>query len=304
MSIEIIENIRAIEREKGIEQDTLIIWTTDNGAWQDVYPDCGYTPFRGTKGTDYEGGSRVPAIAWWPGTIKAGRRNAEMLVKIESDPPRYLNAVYLAVMFVATIFAAATSGGRVAVGKDASVGGEQGCRQAPHQREDRGLGDELSQQPRPRCAEREADGDLMATSDRRGHHQRRTDVVPVAEVHNAHAFEPAEPLSDREHVGERLAGVGFVGEAVDHRDLRVLGQLLDVVLRERADHDCVGIARQDARRVGDGFAPAELRIGRIQHDALPAELAHGDVEGHGHGLIRRNTDADRLREEGVPPYRD
>ena len=59
-------------RELGIEQDTLIIWTTDNGAWQDVYPDCGYTPFRGTKGTDYEGGSRVPAIAWWPGTIEAG----------------------------------------------------------------------------------------------------------------------------------------------------------------------------------------------------------------------------------------
>lgn len=42
-------------RELGIEQDTLVIWTTDNGAWQDVYPDCGYTPFRGTKGTDYEG---------------------------------------------------------------------------------------------------------------------------------------------------------------------------------------------------------------------------------------------------------
>ena len=69
--------------ELGIEQDTLIVWTTDNGAWQDVYPDCGYTPFRGTKGTDYEGGSRVPAIAWWPGTIEAGRRNAEIVGSLD-----------------------------------------------------------------------------------------------------------------------------------------------------------------------------------------------------------------------------
>ena len=65
-------------RELGIAENTLIFWTTDNGAWQDVYPDCGYTPFRGTKGTDYEGGSRVPAIAWWPGTIEPGRRNSEI----------------------------------------------------------------------------------------------------------------------------------------------------------------------------------------------------------------------------------
>jgi len=65
-------------RELGIAENTLIFWTTDNGAWQDVYPDCGYTPFKGTKGTDYEAGSRVPAIAWWPGTIKPGRRNSEI----------------------------------------------------------------------------------------------------------------------------------------------------------------------------------------------------------------------------------
>ena len=70
-------------RELGIEQDTLIVWTTDNGAWQDVYPDCGYTPFRGTKGTDYEGGSRVPAIAWWPGTIEPGRRNSEIVGSLD-----------------------------------------------------------------------------------------------------------------------------------------------------------------------------------------------------------------------------
>lgn len=59
-------------RQLGIEKNTIVIYTVDNGAWQDVYPDAGYTPFRGSKGTDREGGSRVPALAWWPGQIAAG----------------------------------------------------------------------------------------------------------------------------------------------------------------------------------------------------------------------------------------
>jgi arylsulfatase len=59
--------------------NTLVFWTTDNGAWQDVYPDAGFTPFRGSKGTVREGGARVPAIAWWPGKIKAGSRNYDIL---------------------------------------------------------------------------------------------------------------------------------------------------------------------------------------------------------------------------------
>ena len=53
-------------RELGLDKNTYVFWTTDNGAWQDVYPDAGYTPFRGTKGTVREGGNRVPAIAWGP----------------------------------------------------------------------------------------------------------------------------------------------------------------------------------------------------------------------------------------------
>ncbi len=60
-------------KELGIDKETLVVYTVDNGAWQDVYPDSGYTPFRGTKGTVREGGSRVPTIAWWPGTIPAGQ---------------------------------------------------------------------------------------------------------------------------------------------------------------------------------------------------------------------------------------
>jgi arylsulfatase len=65
-------------RELGLAKNTLVFWTTDNGAWQDVYPDAGYTPFRGTKGTVREGGNRVPAIALWTGKIKAGSRNYDI----------------------------------------------------------------------------------------------------------------------------------------------------------------------------------------------------------------------------------
>ena len=71
----VFDKLRELGLDKG---NTLVFWTTDNGAWQDVYPDCGYTPFRGTKGTDREGGSRVPAIVWMPGKIKANSKNYDI----------------------------------------------------------------------------------------------------------------------------------------------------------------------------------------------------------------------------------
>ena len=72
----VMDKVRALGLDKG---NTLVFWTTDNGAWQDVYPDAGYTPFRGTKGTVREGGNRVPALAWMPGRIKAGSRNFDIV---------------------------------------------------------------------------------------------------------------------------------------------------------------------------------------------------------------------------------
>ena len=66
-------------KELGLDKDTFVFYTTDNGAWQDVYPDAGYTPFRGTKGTVREGGNRVPAIAVMPGKIKPGTKNHDIL---------------------------------------------------------------------------------------------------------------------------------------------------------------------------------------------------------------------------------
>jgi arylsulfatase A-like enzyme len=66
-------------RSLNLDQNTLVFYTTDNGAWQDVYPDAGYTPFRGTKGTVREGGNRVPAIAVWPGKITPRAKNHDIV---------------------------------------------------------------------------------------------------------------------------------------------------------------------------------------------------------------------------------
>ncbi|MFO1128587.1 MAG: arylsulfatase [Rhodospirillales bacterium] len=62
----------------GLAQNTIVFYTVDNGAWQDVYPDAGYTPFRGTKGTVREGGNRVPALVRWPGKVKPASKSADI----------------------------------------------------------------------------------------------------------------------------------------------------------------------------------------------------------------------------------
>jgi arylsulfatase A-like enzyme len=56
----------------GVANNTIVIFTTDNGAEVFTWPDGGMTPFRATKGTVYEGGFRVPCIIRWPGQIKPG----------------------------------------------------------------------------------------------------------------------------------------------------------------------------------------------------------------------------------------
>jgi arylsulfatase A-like enzyme len=63
--------------------NTIVILTADNGAWLDAYPDAGTTPFRGEKGSAFEGGWRVPAIMWWPGHIEAGKQFGEMMSHID-----------------------------------------------------------------------------------------------------------------------------------------------------------------------------------------------------------------------------
>ncbi len=56
----------------GIADNTIVVWTTDNGAEAFSWPDGGTTPFKGEKNTNWEGGYRVPCAMRWPGVIKPG----------------------------------------------------------------------------------------------------------------------------------------------------------------------------------------------------------------------------------------
>jgi arylsulfatase len=58
--------------ELGIAEDTIVMYSTDNGPHYNSWPDAGITPFRAEKNTNWEGGWRVPAFVRWPGKFKAG----------------------------------------------------------------------------------------------------------------------------------------------------------------------------------------------------------------------------------------
>ena len=59
-------------KELGLEENTIVVYSTDNGAEAFSWPDGGTTMFRGEKNTQWEGGYRVPMVMRWPGVIKAG----------------------------------------------------------------------------------------------------------------------------------------------------------------------------------------------------------------------------------------
>ncbi|HEY2826511.1 MAG TPA: arylsulfatase [Pirellulales bacterium] len=60
-------------KDLGIDNNTIVIYSTDNGNEFMMWPDGGYAPFRGEKGTTWEGGLRIPCLIKWPGHIPAGR---------------------------------------------------------------------------------------------------------------------------------------------------------------------------------------------------------------------------------------
>lgn len=70
---DIVGRLIATLQETGQADNTFVFFLSDNGPEEDTYPDSGYTPFRGGKGTTWEGGVRVPGIAYWPNMIKPGR---------------------------------------------------------------------------------------------------------------------------------------------------------------------------------------------------------------------------------------
>jgi arylsulfatase A-like enzyme len=59
-------------KDQGLEDNTIVVFTTDNGAETYTWPDGGTTPFMGAKGEVTEGSFRVPALIRWPGHVKPG----------------------------------------------------------------------------------------------------------------------------------------------------------------------------------------------------------------------------------------
>jgi Sulfatase len=72
--------------ELGIAENTIVMYSTDNGAECLSWPDGGWTPFRGEKDTNWEGGWRVPCAIRWPGVIKAGTVSNEIFSHTDMLP--------------------------------------------------------------------------------------------------------------------------------------------------------------------------------------------------------------------------
>jgi arylsulfatase A-like enzyme len=67
-------------KELGVDDNTVVIFSTDNGAASNSWPDGGNQPFRGEKGVGgYEGGFKVPAMIRWPGLVEAGSTTGELI---------------------------------------------------------------------------------------------------------------------------------------------------------------------------------------------------------------------------------
>tara|TARA_R100000005_G_scaffold94720_1_gene73620 strand:- start:10456 stop:11994 length:1539 start_codon:yes stop_codon:yes gene_type:complete len=72
--------------ELGLSDDTIVVYSTDNGPHYNTWPDGAITPFRGEKNTNWEGGYRVPAMVRWPGRIPAGRVSNEIMSHMDWVP--------------------------------------------------------------------------------------------------------------------------------------------------------------------------------------------------------------------------
>ncbi|WP_317207874.1 arylsulfatase [Joostella atrarenae] len=72
--------------ELGIADNTIVMYSTDNGPHKNTWPDAGLNPFRGEKNTNWEGGWRVPAMVRWPGKIPAGMVSNEIFSGMDWMP--------------------------------------------------------------------------------------------------------------------------------------------------------------------------------------------------------------------------
>jgi arylsulfatase len=79
---QLLDKLKAL----GLEENTIVMYSTDNGAEKASWPDGGTSPFRGEKNTNWEGGYRVPTAMRWPGVIKPGTVNNDIFAHEDMLP--------------------------------------------------------------------------------------------------------------------------------------------------------------------------------------------------------------------------
>ena len=72
--------------DMGLTENTIVVFTTDNGAEAATFPDGGVTPFRGQKGGSWEGGYRSPMVIRWPGHIRPGTVKNQLVASLDWMP--------------------------------------------------------------------------------------------------------------------------------------------------------------------------------------------------------------------------
>lgn len=83
---DVVGSVMKYVKNNGMDENTIIVFSTDNGAENFTWPDGGQTPFAGGKGTALEGGFRVPCIVRWPGKIPAGRVENSLMSGLDWFP--------------------------------------------------------------------------------------------------------------------------------------------------------------------------------------------------------------------------
>jgi arylsulfatase A-like enzyme len=105
----------ALLDELGISDKTIVLYSTDNGPHMNTWPDAGWSPFRGEKNTNWEGGWRVPAMVRWPGKFAPGRVSNEIMHHMDWLP------TFLAAAGVPDVKEQLLEGGVKAIGREYKV---------------------------------------------------------------------------------------------------------------------------------------------------------------------------------------
>ena len=83
---DVVGSVMNYVKDNGLDDNTIIAFSTDNGAENFTWPDGGQTPFAGGKGTALEGGFRVPMIIRWPGKVPAGKMENSVISGLDWFP--------------------------------------------------------------------------------------------------------------------------------------------------------------------------------------------------------------------------